>query len=321
VIHKVLNLTRPLFVVDTETTGLDVKNDRIAEFGFQEWVGAGPCKNCENQLTAFKSGSIAELPKTCEFCNMTGRIEGGMIKEWRTLVNPGVPIPPSVTKIHGITDEMVRGCRLCSRSAAYHDLEEAVDDMGQRCTGFKPWPRFADLAESLATGLSNCDFGGQNPRFDLRITSSEMSRSGVTWSYAGARIVDSRQLEQIAVPRHLGDLHKKYTGHKHDGAHGALSDVRAAATVIFHQLQTYPELPRDLDVLHAAQWPGMIDPDGKFAFVDGVACFGRWGKYAGKPMKVADPGYWDFILKNDFSPEAKAIAADAKLGKFPEQKR
>jgi DNA polymerase-3 subunit epsilon len=147
-----------------------------------------------------------------------------------------------------------------------------------------------------------------------------MQRAGVSWSYVDARIIDAERLEQLAVPRTLSHLHEKYTGAKHDGAHGALSDVRASITVIGHQLQVHDALPRDLDALHAAQWPGWIDGEGKFRFVNGVACFGQWGKYAGKPMIKADKGYWDWVLTAEFPADVKVLAAAAKLGKFPEQK-
>ena len=84
------------------------------------------------------------------------------------------------------------------------------------------------------------------------------------------------------------------------------------------QLQKYHEIPRDLDQLHNAQWPGWIDGEGKFVFVDGVPCFGRWGKYANKPMTKADVGYWDFIARGDFSPDVKKLASEAKMGRFPQ---
>ena len=62
----------------------------------------------------------------------------------------------------------------------------------------------------------------------------------------------------------------------------------------------------------------------EFRFVDGVACFGRWGKHAGKSMawvaKNAPDYYSKFILGVDssFSPEVKKLALDALAGKFPE---
>lgn len=254
-IHTLLNLTRPLFVVDTETTGTDVKTDRVVELGFQQWIAEG------------------------------------MIKEWRTLINPRIPIPAAASKIHGIYDA---------------DVATALT--------------FSQLAANLAKGFSACDYAGKNVRFDLRILAAEMERAQQPWSYADARIIDNDRLEQLAEPRDLGSMHKKYLGAKHDGAHGALSDVRASAAVLVEQLRVHESLPRDLDLLHAKQWPGWIDSDGKFRFVDGVPCFTGWGMHANKPMRQAPTGYWDFILKGTFSAEVKALASAAKLGKFPEMK-
>ena len=273
-IHKLLTLTRPLFVPDTETTGVDTDNDRIVEIGFEEWSA------------------------------------DGMVKEWRTLVNPGVPIPLAATAVHHITDEMVQGCRVCGKSYGDHVL---VDHE------FHPWPSFKQLAANLAIGFVDCDFAGQNVRFDLRIMAAEMKRAGVAWSYAGARIVDSSRLEALAVPRHLADLHRKYFGKEHDGAHGALSDVRAARNVIATQLEVYKELPRDLDQLHELQWPGWLTTDGGFRMVDGVACI-MFGKHRGKALKDVEPSYWDWILKNNFAADAKALAEGVRRGVFPKGK-
>ena len=254
-IHQLLKLDRPLFVIDTETTGVDVQRDRIVEIGFQQWEA------------------------------------DGLKKEWRSLVDPVIHIPESVVAIHGISNEDVKG-----------------------------WPQFKTLASNLARGLSNCDFAGKNVRFDLRLIAVEMQRAGVEWNYMEARIIDAERLEQLAVPRTLSHLHEKYTGVPHDGAHGALSDVRASTTVIVHQLQTYESLSRDMDTLHAAQWPGWIDGDGKFRFVDGVPCFSQWGKYAGQPMAKIDRSYWDWILSTDFPSDVKELARRAKLGQFPTMK-
>lgn len=289
-IYQILALTRPLFVLDTETTGTDPQKDRIVEIAFEQWDASG------------------------------------MTKEWRSLANPGVPIPASATKVHHITDAMVQACRECNLPREMHSGSDSLLQIeGQPAVEikgvtheFKPLPTLKQLAPNLAKGLIDCDFAGQNVRFDLRILSAEFARADVEWSYVGARVIDSYQLERLAVPRSLSHLHEKYTGVKHDGAHGALSDVRAAATVIAKQLEVHDVLPRDLDQLHEMQWPGLIDPDGKFRFVDGVPCFGQWGKFANKPMRDADAGYWNFIIKADFSPDVKQLARNAKLGKFPE---
>ena len=278
-LNNLFTLIRPLFVVDTETTGTDTQKDRIVELGFQRWDASG------------------------------------MTKEWRSLINPGMSIPESATKIHGIDDSRMKRCNVCD----CYDDDVAPDRC--RCERFRPIPYFRDLAANLAGGLVNCDFAGKNVRFDLRILSASFARASVAWSYQGARIIDAERLEQLVAPRTLSHLHYKYTGQEHEHAHGALSDAQASTRVIMAQLEAYVSLPRDLDALHALQWPGWIDSEGKFRFdVDGVPRFGPWGKYAGQPMRSVDAGYWDWMLKGDFSAEMKALAADAKLHKFPTQK-
>lgn len=66
-----MKLSRPLAVLDLETTGPNVAIDRIVDIGI-----------------------VTRLP------------DGGL-ERWSSLVNPGASIPPSATDIHGITDEMV----------------------------------------------------------------------------------------------------------------------------------------------------------------------------------------------------------------------
>lgn len=271
-IHKLLSLSRPLIIFDTETTGLDPKEARIVELGFEVWTSEG------------------------------------LSKSYRTLINPGISIPEEATKTHHITDAMVQACRICTKSK----IDCSCLD------NFKPWPYFKQLAPNMAKGFSEVDFCGQNVRYDLRIMSAEFARAGIDWSYIDARIIDSSRLEAIGEPRSLSHLYEKHTGQRLEGAHGALADVVAARMVVEAQLKKYVStLPRDLDMLHSVQWPGFIDPDGKFKFIDGVACC-TFGKWAGKPMKSIEISYFDWLIKNDFSEDVKALARNAKLGKFPE---
>ncbi|MGW3502875.1 exonuclease domain-containing protein, partial [Streptomyces globisporus] len=60
----------PLAAFDTETTGVDVEQDRIVSAALVA------------QDTA-----------------------GGRVRVTRWLVNPGVPVPPGATEIHGLTDD------------------------------------------------------------------------------------------------------------------------------------------------------------------------------------------------------------------------
>lgn len=288
-IHQLLNLTRPLIVVDTETTGIDTKADRIVELAFQVWTPEG------------------------------------LLKEYRTLVNPLVPIRPSSTEVHHIGDVDFVNCRTCGFALAGHPVGASDECTDHSCIEPRGWPTFKQLAPNLAVGFKDCDYAGKNVRFDLRILMSEFARVGVPWSIGNAKIVDIDRLEAWLNKRSLSHLYRKYIGRKLEGAHGALTDVQASTAVIVGQMSSTAQnedeegqrLPSDLGELHALQFPGMIDLEGKFQFVDGIPCFTLWGKYAGKPMTAADNGYWDFILKSDFSVEVKALAANAKMGKFP----
>jgi DNA polymerase-3 subunit epsilon len=66
-----LMLERPLAVLDLETTGVDVRNDRIVE------------------VAVLKFAPDAEPVR------------------YRRLINPGIPIPAAASAIHGITDEVI----------------------------------------------------------------------------------------------------------------------------------------------------------------------------------------------------------------------
>ncbi len=292
-LHKLLNITRDLVVMDTETTGVNTDSDRIVELGMQRWTP-----------------------------------DEGLVKEWRTLVNPLMPIPQGAIDKHHITDAMVQGCQTCECSKEQHHAHDLMTTLSDSrcCSEFKPWPTFKSLAPAMAQKMVKVDFAGKNIRFDLRIFAKEMQRNLVDWSYQGAYIIDAERLEQLALPRSLGHLYEKYLGKPLEGAHGALTDARASAEVIEKQLETHPGLPHDMKALHDAQWPGWIDGAGKFKFVNGVPCFGPWGKHANKPMN--DPAvsriergssYWDWILNTDFPPDVKQIARNAKLGKFPKE--
>lgn len=271
---ELLKLTRPLVCLDCETTGTDVRKDRIVELGYKIFY------------------------------------PNGEITEFRTYVDPEISMPPGAYDVHGISAKELTSCATCGKAGYAHE------ETGH---AFIPCPTFKELAKGLAEHLSGCDFLGKSVRFDLRIIDAEMRRAGVKWSYAGARIIDADRLEQLGDPRTLSDLVRKHLGREHDGAHGAISDVRASVEVIEAQLIKYAKvLPHDLAALHELQWPGRIDVDGKFVFVNNVPTI-RFGKHAGMAMRDAPRDYWSWMAgpKADFTPEEKKIALEAAMGKFP----
>ncbi|MFN6414685.1 MAG: 3'-5' exonuclease [Pseudomonadota bacterium] len=82
-------------LLDVETTGTDFQKDKIIEIGI----------------------IIAE------YCPQTGQ-GYRVLESYDELEDPGIPIPPASTKIHGITDEMVQG-----RNFNSEKIQELVQDV------------------------------------------------------------------------------------------------------------------------------------------------------------------------------------------------
>lgn len=202
-------------------------------------------------------------------------------------LNPGIPIPAEATAVHGITDADVAG------------------EMA-----------FEQIARNLAAYLDGCDLCGFNLwNFDLKLLAAEFKRAGVPFSAAGRHVIDPCRIYHKREPRDLTAALRFYCGMEHEGAHGAEADVLAALLVLDGQVERYGDLPRTIPELHASMdYPDLVDPDGKFVRrEDGVIAF-AFSDHHGKPVDdVArtDPGFLEWMLKKDFSDEAKAVARDA----------
>lgn len=268
-LHEVLQLTRPLIGVDLETTGTDPRNSGICEMALEIMVPGHP------------------------------------VKEYRTLINPMLNIPDHATKIHGITNAMVRDA-----------------------------PTFRQLAHNLLTGMTNCDFAGYNVFFDLRQMLEEFKRAGIAWDYEDASVIDGFRIWQIveqrtlehAVERWLGPSTSSLSddgaapdvasGERQDKAHTAMFDLRNSTRVIAAQLLAKPELPRTVRELHCLQWPDRFDAEGKLRWKDGALCL-TFGEHKDKPLQRVPASYFNWMLKKDFSEKVKGVLRDAMLGKYP----
>jgi DNA polymerase III subunit epsilon len=217
----------------------------------------------------------------------------GLDKEWQSYINPGIPIPSEATEAHHITDEMVKDAPLWDKR----------------------------LAENLAHGFSNCDLGGKNIWYDIRVMMSECARVGVHWTPTNARIIDAERLEALGEPRDLSNLYRRRVGKEPIDAHRALADVSMTVELIAAQMAAFPNMPRDLDVLHLLQWPDRIDSEGKFRFSKRGIPQITFGAHRGKSMNEVPRSYWEWIARSDFSVEVKSIAADAANGTFPTRRR
>jgi DNA polymerase-3 subunit epsilon len=198
---KNLVLEKPLAIIDLETTGTDPQSDRIVEIGLLRVTPDG--RRCRRVFR----------------------------------LNPGVPIPPAATEVHGITDE---------------DVAEE--------------PRFADVAADLLVLLDGCDLCGFNlKRFDLRVLHVEFARAGKALSLQGRAIVDALEIFFAHEKRDLTAAVRFYCNREHENAHSAGADAMATAEVLDAMLARYQNLPRTAAGLHQHfKDPNAVDSNGCF---------------------------------------------------------
>ncbi len=254
-----MQLQRPLVVFDLETTGTDRTQDRIVEFG-----------------------AVRLLPD-------------GSRRTHAQRVNPGRPIPPGATRVHGITDA----------------------DVAQS-------PPFAQVAPELLALFEGADIGGFNVvDFDLPLLATEMGRCGLRFPPEGAQVVDAKILFHLRETRTLGDAVRFYCGRGHEEAHAALADAVASADVLLAQVERYADLPRHVEGLAAVcatPAPGYVDRGRKFAWREGVAVCDFGNKHRGRTLEelvASDPGYLKWILNGDFSEHTKFVVREALAGRLP----
>lgn len=279
------NLTRPLIIFDLETTGLDLSKDSII------------------QISYIKAG-----------------LDGSEVSR-NIFINPGRPIPALIQELTSITDEMV-----------------------------KTAPKFKDIAKELEREFAGCDFAGYNSnKFDIPMLAEEFLRSGIDFDFSKVRLIDASVIFRKMERRNLAAAYKFYCGRKLEDdfqAHLADQDTMATWKVLQAELDMYaPEkqeeedrkLENDMDVIAEfckpdspnvdfagrIAWGTVKGPDGKpLHNPDGserqVEVF-NFGKYKDIPVAEVlrrDPGYYSWILSNDFTLNTKQILTRIRLREF-----
>ncbi|MFM9143135.1 MAG: exonuclease domain-containing protein [Bacteroidota bacterium] len=249
-----LGLQRPLVFFDLETTGLSIGKDRIVEF-------AG--------VKLKPDGSVQELEQRLQ---------------------PGIPIPLDVSKIHGIYDADVIGM-----------------------------PTLEEFAPRILQFFDQADLAGYNSAyFDLPFLVDEMLRIGQDLDLTTARMVDVQAIFHKKEPRDLKAALRYYCGAELENAHSAAADARATCRILLEQLNRYPDLQPNVDFLHrfTARNNKSVDLAGRIVRDDqGVETFG-FGKYKGQSVEQVfgrDPSYYTWMMAGDFPRHTKKIITAIRL--------
>lgn len=251
-----LNLRRPIAFFDVETTGINVSTDRIVE------------------LSVLK-------------------ISPDGTREWMSMrINPEIPVPPTATAIHGITDDDLAGA-----------------------------PAFREVARKLTAFLEGCDLAGYNAiKFDIPLLAEEFLRANIDFSFRKRKYVDVQVIFHKKEQRTLSAAYHFYCDKTLGNAHSSKADTAATYEVLKAQLDRYPDLENDVSKLaeysafnNAADFAGRIifDEDGDEVF--------NFGKHKGKKVETVfkdEPSYYSWMMNGDFPLYTKKILTEIKLRSF-----
>jgi DNA polymerase-3 subunit epsilon len=259
-----------LAFVDLETTGTHAAGDRITEVGVVR-VEADPA--------------------------------GGepRVEEWSSLVDPGVPIPPFVQALTGITDAMVRAA-----------------------------PTFSSVAREVARRLDGCLFVAHNARFDFGFLKHEFGRVGVPFS---PRVLCTVRLSRRLDPDSDGHgLDAVIARHGLDPGdrHRALGDARALWLFVRKLYATRPAADIEAAVkrlLRIPSLPPQLPPDALDTIPEGPGIYVFYGDnplplYVGKSVhlreRVASHFCADWQQESDgrLSAEIRRIEVESTAGEL-----
>jgi DNA polymerase-3 subunit epsilon len=261
-----LDLKKPVVFFDIESTGTNVAADRIVEI-----------------------------------CVLKVNPDG--TEEVRTRrINPTIPIPPEVVKVHGITNEDV-----------------------------KDEPTFKAIAKGLLEFIGNADLAGYNSnKFDVPMLIEEFYRAGIEFPMEGRALIDVQNIFHQMEQRTLVAAVKFYCNREHVGAHGAEADVRATYDVLLAQIEKYQGVPfvskdgvestpivNDMQKLSEfttnKEW---VDFAGRMVYdKDGKELF-NFGKHKGKRVEevfAKEPSYYDWMMNGEFALSTKRAIEKIKM--------
>src|ERR1043166_9145255 len=257
-------LAPALAFVDLETTGMSAGEDRVTDVGIV-------------------------------------RVEGGVVDEWSTLVNPECSIPAGIQALIGITNAMVA-----------HS------------------PTFERVADDVAARVAGCVMVAHNARFDYGFLKHEFARLGRRFSAKVLCTVKlSRQLYPDTGPHHLDAIIDRH-GLPAADRHRALGDARILWSFVQALYRDRPQDEIELAVrriLRTPSLPPQLAPDALEAIPEAPGVYRFYGLnalplYVGKSVnlreRVAAHFSSDYRSANDLrlSAEITRIEFDETAGEL-----
>lgn len=261
-----LILKNPLVFLDLETTGMNIVTDRIVEIAL---------------IKVYPDGREEE-------------------KQYR--INPEMPIPELVSKIHGIYE----------------------DDI-------KDKPTFKEVAKNIAQFIEGCDFAGFNSnRFDIPMLAEEFLRAGIDVDLKKRKFIDVQAIYHKMEKRTLAAAYKFYCQKPLEDAHSAMADTKATYEVLKAQLDLYNDteyedhagktskpIVNDIQALSDfSAYDTNVDFVGRIVYDENGVEIINFGKNKGIPVEKVlreQPGYYSWIMNNEFPLYTKKVLTAIKL--------
>jgi DNA polymerase-3 subunit epsilon len=261
-----IRLTKSIIFLDIEATGLSVGSDRIVEISL---LKINPDQSKET---------------------FTQRI------------NPGIPIPAVVSRIHHIFDA----------------------DVADK-------PSFKEIGHSLLRFIGNSDLAGYNSnKFDIPMLAEEFLRADIDFDLEGRKLVDVQNIFHFMEPRTLNAAYKFYCNQTIENAHSAEADVIATYEVFKAQLEryesafledekgnTYQPVVNDIGKLsELSARTKNVDLAGRIIYNEkGVEVF-SFGKHKDRPVVdvfTKEPSYYNWMMQGDFPLYTKKVITKIRL--------
>ena len=245
-----IQLHKPIVFFDLETTGVNITTDRIVELSV---------------VKVFPNGE--EMRKTYR-------------------INPGMPIPPQSTAVHGISDADVADC-----------------------------PKFKQVAKELVKIFEDADIAGYNSnKFDVPLLAEEFIRADVDFDLKKRNFVDVMSIFMKKEPRNLSAAYKFYCNGDLENAHSANADTEAIYEVFKAQLERYNDIGNDIsEIAKFSTYNSNADFMGRFVYNLDHQVVVNFGKYKGLLLTDVfkkDSAYYDWMIKGEFPLYTKKVLTD-----------